>query len=88
MDIEGYAKRGLSRHDPDLEQKLTDRILEIKDISRKRARDIAIATITEARATLRPAGEILAPITSGITMGEFGVGSRGAGDFLCAREDR
>ena len=81
MDIEGYAKRGLSRDDPDLEQKLTDRILEIKDISRERARDIAIATITEARATLRPAGEILAPITSGVTMGEFGVGSRGAGDF-------
>ncbi|KAF5412547.1 MAG: Selenide, water dikinase [Candidatus Methanogasteraceae archaeon] len=81
MDIEGYAKRGLSRHDPDLEQKLTDRILEIKDISRKRARDIASATIVEAHATLRPAGEILTPITSGVTMGEFGVGSRGAGDF-------
>ena len=81
MDIEGYAKRGLTRRDPDLEQKLTDRILEIKDISRKRARDIASATITEAHATLRPAGEILAPITSGVTMGEFGVGSRGAGDF-------
>jgi hydrogenase expression/formation protein len=81
MDIEGYAKRGLTRHDPDLKQKLTDRILEIKDISLKRARDIASATIVEARATLRPAGEILAPITSGVTMGEFGVGSRGAGDF-------
>jgi len=81
MDIEGYAKRGLSRGDLDLEQKLTDRILEIKDISRKRARDIASATIVEARATLSPAGEILAPITSGVTMGEFGVGSRGAGDF-------
>jgi len=81
MDIEGYAKRGLTRHDPDLEQKLTDRILEIKDISRERARDIASATITEAHATLRPAGEILTPITSGVTMGEFGVGSRGAGDF-------
>jgi len=81
MDIEGYAKRGLIRGDPDLEQKLTDRILEIKDISRERARDIASATIVEAHATLRPAGEILTPITSGIAMGEFGVGSRGAGDF-------
>lgn len=81
MDIEGYAKRGLSRDDPDLEQKLSDRILEIKDISWERARDIASATITEARATLHPSGEILAPITSGVTMGEFGVGSRGAGDF-------
>ncbi|MEA3282093.1 MAG: AIR synthase-related protein [Euryarchaeota archaeon] len=81
MDIEGYAKRGLRRGDPDLKQKLTDRILEIKDISPERARDIASATIKEAHATLRPAGEILAPIASGVTMGEFGVGSRGAGDF-------
>jgi hydrogenase expression/formation protein len=81
MDIEGYAKRGLSRGDPDLEQKLTDRILEIKDIPLEMACDIASATIVEARATLSPAGEILAPIASGVTMGEFGVGSRGAGDF-------
>ena len=81
MDIEGYAKRGLTRRDPDLEQKLTDRILEIKDIPPERARDIASATIIEARATLRPSGEILSPIASGVTMGEFGVGSRGAGDF-------
>jgi len=81
MDIEGYAKRGLTRGDPDLEQKLTDRILEIKDISRERARDIASAAIMEARATLCPSGEILTPVTSGVTMGEFGVGSRGAGDF-------
>jgi hydrogenase expression/formation protein len=81
MDIEGYAKRGLVRGDPDLEQKLTDRILEIKDISRKRARDIASAAIIESHATLHPVGEILTPVTAGVTMGEFGVGSRGAGDF-------
>ncbi|PXF58532.1 MAG: hypothetical protein C4B59_13115 [Candidatus Methanogaster sp.] len=81
MDIEGYAKRGLIRGDPDLEKKLTDRILEIKDILPDKARDIASATIVEARATLRPAGDVLAPIASGVTIGEFGVGSRGAGDF-------
>jgi len=34
MDTCGYAKRGLTRRDPNLEQKLTDRILEIEDISR------------------------------------------------------
>lgn len=28
-----------------------------------------------------PKGDILQPITSGVTMGEFGVGSRGIGDF-------
>jgi hydrogenase expression/formation protein len=81
MDIEGYAKRGLLRNDPDLEEKLTDRILEIKNTTRKRAEAIARATILEARATLHPTGEILSQITSGVTMGEFGVGSRGAGDF-------
>ena len=34
MDTYGYAKRGLTRRDLDLEQKLTDRILDIKDVSR------------------------------------------------------
>jgi len=34
MDTYGYAKRGRDRVDPSLKQKLTDRILEIKDISR------------------------------------------------------
>jgi len=81
MDIEGYAKRGLLRGEPDLEEKLTDRILEIKNISGSRAQAIARATIIEAGATLHPTGEITAPVTSGVTMGEFGVGSRGAGDF-------
>lgn len=81
MDIEGYAKRGLLKNDPDIERKLTDRILEIKDISQKRAQEIARATIVEAHATLNVEGIILAPITSGVTMGRFGVGSRGAGDF-------
>jgi len=81
MDIEGYAKRGLLRGDPDLEGKLTDRILEIKNISGSRAQAIARATIIEAGATLHPTGEILAQVISGVTMGEFGVGSRGAGDF-------
>ena len=81
MDIEGYAKRGLLANDPDLEEKLTDRILEIKHISRIRAEEIARAAIVEARATLRPTGEVLAPVISGVTMGELGVGSRGAGDF-------
>jgi len=81
MDIEGYAKRGLFRNDPEIEQKLTDRILEIKHISRARAQDIAHAAIVEARATLHVEGDLLTQIRSGVTMGEFGVGSRGAGDF-------
>jgi hydrogenase expression/formation protein len=81
MDIEGYAKRGILRNDRGLKEKLADRILEIKNISRKHALEIAGAVIVEANATLNPEGELLSPTTSGVTMGEFGVGSRGLGDF-------
>ncbi|WP_094228459.1 AIR synthase-related protein [Methanolobus psychrotolerans] len=81
MDIEGYAKRGLKNNEPDIEDKLTARILEVKRTSPEHARKLAQATITEARATLNLKGDILEPTVSGVTMGEFGVGSRGLGDF-------
>jgi len=84
MDIEGYAKRAL-REDPSdeagLEEKLVSRILEIKNISPEKAHEIAAAVICEAKATLNVEGDVLAPTISGVTMGEFGVGSRGVGDF-------
>jgi len=81
MDIEGYAKRGLLKNDRKLKEKLTERILEIKNIPRKQAEKLAGAVIAEAKAALKPEGVLLQPISSGVTMGEFGVGSRGAGDF-------
>ncbi|ETA67942.1 AIR synthase-related protein [Methanolobus sp. WCC1] len=81
MDIEGYAKRGLSNNVPDLEDKLTARILEVKKTNPEHARKLAQATITEAKATLVLKGDVLEPTVSGVTMGEFGVGSRGLGDF-------
>lgn len=84
MDIEGYAKRAL-REDPSdearLEAKLASRILEIKNISSERAHEIAAAVICEAKVTLNVEGDVLAPTISGVSMGEFGVGSRGTGDF-------
>lgn len=84
MDIEGYAKRAL-RKDPEneskIEAKLVERILEIKDISPERARQIAGAVVTEAKATLNVKGEVLESTLSGVSMGQFGVGSRGTGDF-------
>ncbi len=84
MDIEGYAKRSL-RQDPEnengLKAQLAERILEIKKLSPEGAREIASAVISEARATLNVKGEILSSTVSGVSMGEFGVGSRGTGDF-------
>jgi hydrogenase expression/formation protein len=81
MDIEGYAKRGLTNNESDLEDKLTVRILEVKKTNPEHARKLAQATITEAKATLVLKGDVLEPTVSGVTMGEFGVGSRGLGDF-------
>ncbi len=81
MDIEGYAKKGLRKNEPELEKKLTTRILEVKDTDPEHARKLAQATLTEARATLELEGDVLEPTVSGVTMGDFGVGSRGLGDF-------
>ena len=81
MDIEGYAKKGLLSRDPDLEMKLADRILEVKNTTSDHAADLARAAIQEARATLDAKGDVLSSTVSGVTMGQFGVGSRGMGDF-------
>ena len=81
MDIEGYAKRGLLTGDPDVENKLTARILEVKKTTPQHARNLAKAAIVEAKATLNVSGDVLTSTVSGVTMGQFGVGSRGMGDF-------
>ncbi|MDY6966087.1 MAG: AIR synthase-related protein [Halobacteriota archaeon] len=81
MDLEGYAKRALIRGDEEILPGLVDRILEIKDISKERAERIANAVITEADATLGLESNFLTFPRSGVSMGDFGVGSRGEGDF-------
>ncbi|MCC4766751.1 hypothetical protein FXW07_09035 [Methanosarcina sp. DH1] len=84
MDIEGYAKRALRENpsnEAELEAKLASRILEIKHINPDRAHEIAAAVVCEAKATLDVTGDVLSPTFSGVSMGEFGVGSRGTGDF-------
>ncbi|MDI6896399.1 AIR synthase-related protein [Methanocella conradii] len=86
MDIEGYAKRGLRKGDADLLEKLASRILEVKDISEDSARKLAEAVIAEARATLDVKDDIIASQPCGVTMGAFGVGSRGRGDFYAHRK--
>lgn len=81
MDLEGYAKRGLRKNDPDIRSKLTARILEVKDIPESQANFLASAVLEEAKATLNPRGDVFELQESGVTMGDFGVGSRGSGDF-------
>lgn len=83
MDLEGFAKRGLRRADLQVESKLTDLILEVKRerITREQAERWALAVMEEAKATLDPQGAVFELLDSGVSMGEFGVGSRGLGDF-------
>lgn len=81
MDLEGFAKRGLRKHDPALEEKLIALIREVKDIPEPQAEALAKAVIQEAVATLTPKGEVFRLESVGVSMGDFGVGSRGSGDF-------
>ena len=81
MDLEGFAKRGLSRKDPEIEAKLVWLIREVKQIPEEKALILAKAVLEEARATLHPRGEVFALERAGVSMGDFGVGSRGSGDF-------
>jgi hydrogenase expression/formation protein len=77
MDLEGYAKialrRGLATEE--IELTLTERILEVRDIPRESALRLSRAVVEEAERTLCDRE------LSGVTMGNFGVGSRGSGDF-------
>ena len=76
MDLEGYAKEFLKKgeNEIDTKNKLVDRILEIKTISRVKAKQIAEAILIEAKTTLNVEGDVLTSTLSGVCMGEFGVG--------------
>ena len=81
MDLEGFAKRGLSREDPEIEAKLVWLIREVKQIPEHNSLILAKAVLDEARATLHPRGDVFSLENVGVSMGDFGVGSRGSGDF-------
>jgi hydrogenase expression/formation protein len=77
MDLEGYAKRALRRGlaKEAIERTLAERILEVRNIPLDSAMRISQAVVEEAERTLCERER------SGVTMGNFGVGSRGSGDF-------
>ncbi|AAB91302.1 AIR synthase-related protein [Archaeoglobus fulgidus] len=82
MDIEGYARRMLEKMGEDEVKKvLAERIAEIKNWSLERAMRWAEAVIVEVKNAYGKTNWLLDYYRSGVTMGEFGVGSRGRGDF-------
>ena len=82
MDLEGYARRLLERLDEDqVRETLIERIMEIKGWNYDRAKRWADAVILEVKNAYSKSSPILEYYKSGVKMGEFGVGSRGKGDF-------
>jgi hydrogenase expression/formation protein len=88
MDVEGYVRRNIKygRTEADIISDLSSRILEIKKVSPGYAHQFAHAVLTEVKNTTGLTGDLLTCIPAGVAMGEFGVGSRGTGDFYAHRK--
>ncbi|HWQ66651.1 MAG TPA: AIR synthase-related protein [Methanospirillum sp.] len=88
MDVEGYVRRNLDhgRAEADIIRELSSRICEIKPVSSGYADQFAQAVMTEVKNTRNLQGDILTCSRAEVTMGEFGVGSRGTGDFYAHRK--
>ncbi|MBC7119360.1 MAG: hypothetical protein H5T36_02830 [Methanobacteriaceae archaeon] len=91
MDIEGFVRRNIDQKG--LKNILAERILEFKKINKDTALKLAEAVIEEVNHTLKIEKEeddflkeIIKFPRAGISMGEMGVGSRGAGDFFVHRK--
>ena len=83
MDIEEYAKRIIIENKPEEEiiDKLSEIILYYKNINEPKAQKLAKAVVDEVKTTLHMNNKLTKYYKTDISMGEFGVGSRGRGDF-------
>ncbi|MDR2943512.1 MAG: hypothetical protein LBU81_00215 [Methanosarcinales archaeon] len=81
MDLEGYAAHLISDHEKDARIKLKEKIIEFKRIEEQEADVFAAAVLKETEAALAVKGDIFEYKKSGASMGKFGIGSRGSGDF-------
>ncbi len=88
MDVEGFVRRSMHKDisEEDIEKLLQERILDIKNIDEGFAREFARAVIEEVKVTSGLKGDLFEYEHAGVSMGEFGVGSRGSGDFYAHRK--
>lgn len=88
MDVEEYARRGLAdgRDEKTLQENLTDHIVRMKKTSSSYASAFARAVIEEVKNSKDLKGDFFEFEPAGVHMGEFGVGSRGKGDFFAHRQ--
>lgn len=88
MDVEEFVRRQMDEcvGNDDIAQKLAVHIQRIKDVPAAYADSFARAVIREVENTRGLSGDFFAFERSGVKMGDFGVGSRGTGDFFAHRQ--
>ncbi len=90
MDVEEFGRRHAAAGIPDDEivRLLRDEILEVKQgrVPAAYAEAFARAVLTEVKNSSGLTGDLFEFQPSGSSMGEFGVGSRGSGDFFAHRQ--
>lgn len=89
MDVEEYARKALAGGSGEeaVRKRLERCIRQFKpDADSSYIEAFARAVITEVKNTTGLSGDLFAYRKAGVSMGEFGVGSRGTGDFLAHRQ--
>ncbi len=95
MDIEGFVRKEINKNTDEktIESILSNRIREFKNISEEKSDLIAKSVIEEVKTTLelkniedKNLKELIEIPAANVTMGNIGVGSRGAGDFFVHRK--
>jgi hydrogenase expression/formation protein len=88
MDVEEYARKKIAAgvSEAILEEQLVEIISSYKIVNPSYASAFARAVITEVKNTHGLSGDFFSFEPAGVKMGEFGVGSRGKGDFFAHRQ--
>ena len=88
MDVEEYVRQHLAAGEDEnaIIHSLAGRISEIKHSKPAYTNAFARAVVEEVKNTQGLTGDFFAFEPGGVRMGEFGVGSRGKGDFFAHRE--
>lgn len=89
MDVEEYTRRQIraGMGDEDLQKELARIVQSFKPKEPlEYVRAFAQAVIKEVKATERLTGDYFSFVPAQVNMGEFGVGSRGSGDFFVHRQ--
>ena len=88
MDVEEYVRRKIAdgTKEDTIQKSLADIIIGIKKVQPHYASAFARAVIDEVKNTSALTGDFFELVPAGVKMGEFGVGSRGKGDFFAHRQ--